>query len=121
MREYFLNSRTLKNRRRELRKNQTPAEILIWKHVRNRRLAGHRFTRQYSIGPYILDFYCPAKKLGIELDGGQHLAKDGSMYDQERTAYLQGFGITTVRFFNAEVIQNTQQVLSQILHSLSYL
>ena len=120
MQEYDLNNQRLKDRRRELRKNQTPAEKLIWQYVRNRRLGGFRFLRQYSVDPYILDFYCPAKKLGIELDGGQHRARDGSLYDQERDSYLQGFGITILRFQNEEAIENTQQVLDEILHSLSY-
>ena len=68
MRDYFINSRTLKDRRRELRKKQTPAEILMWAQTRSRKLGGYRFTRQYSVGSYILDFYCPAKKLGVELE-----------------------------------------------------
>ena len=120
MQEYDLNNPALKDRRRELRKNQTPAEKIIWEHVRGRRLGGYRFLRQYSVGFYILDFYCPAKKLGIELDGGQHRAKDGSMYDQERTAYLEGFGIKTIRFPNEEIMQNLPSVLNRILTSLSY-
>ena len=121
MNEYDINNPVLKDRRRELRKNQTPAEYVIWEKVRGRRLGGYRFTRQYSVGPYILDLYCPAKKLGVELDGGQHRARDGSLYDQERDAYLEGFGIKTVRFRNEEVMNNTPGVLETIMHTLSYL
>ncbi len=121
MQEYDINNPALKERRRELRRNQTPAEKIIWERVRGRRLDGFRFLRQYSVGSYILDFYCPSKKLGIEIDGGQHRAKDGSMYDQERTSYLEGFGIKTIRIQNEEVIKNRQEVLSKILQSLSYL
>lgn len=118
MQEYKLNSHLLKDRRRELRRNQTPEEKIIWELVRGHRLAGHHFVRQYSVGPYILDFYCPAKKLGIELDGGQHKAKDGSIYDQERTGYLEGFGIKTIRFENTQVLENLDDVPNKILNSL---
>ena len=121
MQQYDINSPILKDRRRELRKSQTPTEALIWERVRGRRLGGHRFLRQYSVGPYILDFYCPHVKLGIELDGGQHRARDGSLYDQERTAYLEGFSIRTIRFQNEDVIRDTQEVLNKSSLALSYL
>ena len=121
MQQYDINSPVLKDRRRELRKSQTPTEALIWERVRGRRLGGYRFLRQYSVGPYILDFYCPSAKLGIELDGGQHLARDGSLYDQERTAYLEGFSIRTIRFQNGDVIRDIQEVMTKISSSLSYL
>ena len=121
MQQYDINSPVLKDRRRELRKSQTPTEALIWERVRGRRLGEYRFLRQYSVGPYILDFYCPSAKLGIELDGGQHLARDGSLYDQERTAYLEGFSIRTIRFQNGDVIRDIQEVMTKISSSLSYL
>lgn len=70
--KFVRNDPVLKQRRRELRRNQTDAGKALWMKVRNRQLFGLRFFRQYSIGPYILDFYCPMEKLAIELDGGQH-------------------------------------------------
>ncbi len=116
-----INNPALKERRRELRRNQTPTEYALWQKIRGRQLSNYRFVRQYSVGPYILDLYCPAKKLGIELDGEQHYARDGLAYDEERAAYLAGFGIKTLRFRNKEVIENLPEVLKSILNSLSCL
>jgi len=64
------NAPILKQRRRDLRRNQTEAEKTFWSQVRNRQFYGLRFFRQYSIGPYILDFYCPKTNIAVELDGG---------------------------------------------------
>ena len=61
-----------KTRRRSLRKSSTDAERKLWSKLRNKQLAGLKFFRQYSVGPYILDFYCPTLRLDIEADGGQH-------------------------------------------------
>lgn len=82
------NKRKLKSRRRSLRKLQTPAERKLWAYLRNRRLNGFRFVRQYSVGWYILDFYCPKARLCVELDGSHHKRVDVSEYDNRRTAYL---------------------------------
>lgn len=121
MRKYILNSPILQDRRRALRKNQTQAETIIWQRVRSRRLGGYRFTRQYSVGPYILDFYCAAKKLAVEIDGAPHVHSEGKSYDRERTAFLEGFGIKTIRFQNDEVLSDAQKVLACILTTLSCL
>jgi very-short-patch-repair endonuclease len=71
-----------------------------------------KFFRQYSFGPYILDFYCPQKKLAVELDGGQHNQLDGREYDADRTNYLNVYGIEVVRFWNNEVLGNMDGVLA---------
>ena len=76
------NDQIQKLRRRELRKNQTEAEKLLWNKIRNRQLNNFKFYRQYSAGPYILDFFCPEIRLAIELDGEEH--KDRREYDKER-------------------------------------
>jgi very-short-patch-repair endonuclease len=73
---------------RQLRKNQTDAEKLLWSIFRSRQLLGLKFRRQHSIGPYILDFYCHDYKLCIELDGGQHYTKAGQQGDEARAAFL---------------------------------
>lgn len=73
---------------------------------------GFKFKRQHSIGPYILDFYCPDKKLAIELDGSQHL--NNKEYDQERDNYLLALDIKTVRFWNSEIDANIKGVLHDI-------
>ncbi|OGD05523.1 hypothetical protein A2379_01015 [Candidatus Amesbacteria bacterium RIFOXYB1_FULL_47_13] len=66
-----LNVKDLKNRRRQLRKDATETEILLWKELRNNQI-GHRFVRQYSVSGYVIDFYCPKYRLGVELEGGIH-------------------------------------------------
>ena len=109
---FLKNDRTLKDRRRELRRNQTEAERAFWAKVRNKQFHGFKFFRQYSFGPYILDFYCPEKKLAIELDGGQHNLPEGREYDAARTNYLNDHGVEVVRFWNNEVLGQMDGVLA---------
>ncbi|MDU0458824.1 MAG: endonuclease domain-containing protein [Geobacteraceae bacterium] len=111
---FLKNDPALKKRRLELRRNQTDAERTFWAHVRNKQFLGLKFFRQYSFGPYILDFYCPEKKLAVELDGGQHNLPDGREYDAERTAYLDGHGVKVVRFWNNEVLLELDSVLDSL-------
>ncbi len=94
-----------------LRKSQTKEESLLWANLRNSKL-GFKIKRQYSVGPYVLDFYCPAKKLAIEIDGVQHL--QNKEYDKLRSDYLSVFGIRVIRFWNNEVNQDIDLVLSKI-------
>jgi len=70
--KFRFNIKSLKDRRRELRSNQTEFEKILWTSLRGRKLNGFKFHRQYSIGPYIVDFYCPFIRLAIEIDGGHH-------------------------------------------------
>ena len=111
------NHPVLKPRRVELRKNQTPQEVILWAHLRGAQL-GFKFKRQHSIGPYILDFYYPDKKLAIELDGAQHIYN--KEYDLERTDYLLVLGIRTIRFWNSEINGNIKEVLHKIQNHLSF-
>ena len=111
---YLRNDPTLKQRRRELRHNQTEAEKILWAHLRNKQFFGMKFFRQYSIGPYILDFYCPTLKLAVELDGGQHNMFESKEYDAVRSEYLKGQGIDVTRFWNHEVLVDTENVLSEL-------
>jgi very-short-patch-repair endonuclease len=100
-------------RRRELRKRQTKQEEILWEHIRNHKL-GIKFKRQYSVGGYVLDFYCPELKLAIEIDGSQHLRKEEILYDEERTEFLQILGCSVLRFKNIEVDKNLEKVLLRI-------
>jgi len=111
---YYDNLSQYKKLRKLLRKNQTPAEYKFWSRVRNKRFYGFKFYRQYSIGRYILDFYCPSLKLCIEVDGSQHMQKDQMLYDQERTLCLHGMGIRIVRYWNSEVLGNIDGVLEDL-------
>jgi len=103
---------------RELRKNQTEAEKVLWHLLRNRKLVGFKFRRQHPVSPmYILDFYCAKIKLAVELDGAHHVEKAQQDYDIERTNVLKHLGIRVIRFTNEDVLNNIEQVLKQILDS----
>ena len=99
-------------RSRELRNNPTPAERKLWRVLSNRQLGGVRFNRQVVIRPYICDFVARSEKLVIELDGGQHA--EAVAYDKSRTAYLEARGYRVLRFWNNDVIQNIEGVVSKI-------
>jgi very-short-patch-repair endonuclease len=108
------NIQPLKPRRKELRSTMTPAEIRLWQALKHRQLDGLKFRRQPSIGPFIADFYCPAAKLVIELDGSAHDSEATQQQDAERTAYLVSLGLRVVRFENREVMANLEGVLCEI-------
>ncbi|PQO37977.1 endonuclease domain-containing protein [Blastopirellula marina] len=96
------------SRRRELRQTSTKAERLLWFALRNRNIAGLKFRRQVSVGPWIVDFLCVEENLVIELDGGYHdLIQDK---DQQREQQLIKAGYRVVRFANEEVIENLEGV-----------
>ncbi len=106
---------------RELRKNQTDAEQLLWGLLRNHRFANKKFRRQHPIARYILDFYCHELKLAIELDGGQHNENSARKYDEERTRFLNEQGIRVLRFWNNEVLRETQAVLESLWNAVNAL
>ena len=105
-------------RARHLRRRQTDAERRLWHHLRTRRLGGHKFRRQHTIGKYIVDFYCEDARLVIELDGGGHNEPQQKAYDKRRTSTLEQLGLTVLRFWNHELLLNTEQVLEVILEAL---
>ena len=98
-----------------LRQSQTQEETILWSKLRNNQL-GFKIKRQYSVGPYVLDFYCPSKKLAIEIDGSQHI--ENKEYDVERSDYLSVFGIKVIRFWNNEINVNIDGVLNKIISEL---
>ena len=104
----------LKANRKVLRNNLTQAEAVLWKLLKGSQLDGRKFRRQHSIGNYIMDFYCPAEKLCIELDGDAHFTTAGNEYDTERTAYLNSNGIRVLRYENLEVLNFQENVLADI-------
>lgn len=113
MKNQINNRKELKEFRKQLRKNLTPAEAALWKFLKGNRL-GRKFRRQHSIGNYILDFYCPNEKLAIELDGQDHFTNAGFEYDEDRTSYLATQGIRVIRFENDEVFKATDVVIEMI-------
>ncbi|MFV1983533.1 MAG: endonuclease domain-containing protein [Thiohalomonadales bacterium] len=102
----------LTTRARDLRKNSTDAEQLLWKHLRGRRLEGFKFKRQLVIEPYIVDFVCLDVKLIVEADGGQH--SEQIVYDNKRTTRLEYLGYRVLRFWNNDILNETQSVLETI-------
>lgn len=106
---------------RELRKDATPAEKLLWEHIRNRKLNGLKFRRQHPIDKFVVDFYCHEKNLVIELDGSVHDVKINKDYDEARTAMLAGLGIYVLRFRNEEVVDNISLVLEKISETVNIL
>ncbi|WP_194727015.1 endonuclease domain-containing protein [Noviherbaspirillum malthae] len=101
---------------REMRTGMTDAEALMWKLLRNRRVADAKFRRQHPMGRFILDFYCDEKKLAVEIDGGQHA--DAVDYDQARDAWLRQSGVRVLRFWNNQVLTETEAVMEVIYAAL---
>lgn len=101
-------------RRRALRRNSTDAEALLWAQLRAKRFMGLKFRRQHPCGPYILDFYCPARRLAVELDGGQHFDQAAEQYDLRRTAFLVRRGVQVLRFQNDFILRELCSVLEVI-------
>ena len=99
-------------RARELRRDSTEAEKLLWRRLRNRQVGGLKFRRQEQIGSYVVDFFCLERGLIVEVDGGQH-AK-GNVRDAARTEWLKDRGYRVTRFWNNEVVGNTDGVIEMI-------
>jgi very-short-patch-repair endonuclease len=100
-----------------LRANATDAERILWSILRGKQLAALRFRRQQPIGPYIADFFCPAIKLIVELDGSQHGADKVATYDKERSRFLESKGYRVLRFWNVEVMKDRDSVVEAILRA----
>jgi len=112
-----MRNKTLIKYARRLRKDITDTENEMWKHLRNRHLMGMKFRRQYPIGKYILDFACVEKKVGIELDGGQHAIMQAK--DRERDLFLKDKGYSIIRVWNNESLKNTEAILGYIVYELN--
>ncbi len=112
--QFTYNKPSLKEARRELRTHGTSAEAVLWTHLKNKQLGGRRFRRQYSVGNYILDFYCPSERLAVELDGAHHETSYGRQADQTRDEYLLELGIKVLRFENRLVFEEIDAVLAEI-------
>ncbi|MFD1765471.1 endonuclease domain-containing protein, partial [Sphingorhabdus buctiana] len=100
------------NRSRELRREASLAERLIWPALSSGKLSGHRFTRQYQIGPYFCDLVCRSAKLVVEIDGFSHDLRQG--YDARRDSFLRDQGYRVLRFANDDVMHNLEGVVATI-------
>jgi len=101
-------------KRRELRKKETKFESILWDKLKNRKFMNLKFRRQYGIGDYIVDFYCPKLKLVVEVDGEIHDIKEVLEYDKVREAFINGLGIKIIRFKNVEIIEDLNDVLKRL-------
>ena len=110
----FYYNKKLKSLARELRKNMTDTESLLWSRVRRKQLKGHQFYRQMAIENFIVDFFCPKAKLVIEIEGGQHYYDKGLEADKLRDGYITNLGLRVLRFTNLDVLQNIEGVLEHI-------
>ncbi len=104
-------------RARELRRKQTNAERLLWRHLRDRSIAGFKFRRQHPIGPFFVDFACLRARFVVELDGGQHV--EHARYDDVRTGFLERNGWRVSRFWDNDVLTQTDAVLNCIYDALT--
>jgi very-short-patch-repair endonuclease len=113
-----MDSSTSLLRRRRLRLRSTLAQAALWSYLRGSRVAGFKFRRQHPFGPFILDFFCPKRRLAIELDGGQHHERRAIGSDHRRAALLAAHGITLLRFPCDRILRNPASVLTVIAFAL---
>jgi very-short-patch-repair endonuclease len=106
---------SLRNNARKLRRDMTDVERVLWRLLRDRRLAGYKFRRQAPFGNFILDFVCDDRRLVVEADGGQHADSQG---DRERDAFLRRNGFAVIRYWNHEILENAEGVVFDLLHRL---
>ena len=107
------NVRSRKSFRKELRHSLTAAEAVLWNHLKGSQL-GQKFRRQFSVGPYIVDFFCPECRVAVELDGAKHFTEEGARHDAVRDEYLRAQDIRVLRFENKAVYENLEFVLETI-------
>ena len=111
-------NKNLKELARVLRKNMTDAERFLWSKIRRKQLKEFQFHRQKNIGDYIVDFYCPAAKLIVEIDGGQHYSEENIVKDEVRDKFLSDLGFRVLRFSNSDVFKNIEGVVEEIYNHL---
>ncbi|NET82764.1 MAG: endonuclease domain-containing protein [Moorea sp. SIO1F2] len=104
----------LKERARQLRKNMTPGELTLWKHLKGKQMCGYDFDRQRPIDQFIVDFYCKKLMLAIEIDGYSHDSEEAQERDRERQARLESLGVRFLRFQEEEVCDEVEGVLRVI-------
>lgn len=111
---FLYNNPKLKIRRKDLRNRVPEPEQILWYWLRNKNLKGYKFRRQYGVGYYILDFYCPKLRLAIEIDGDSHFRSKAIPYDQVRQRFLERKNIKVLRFTNTEVAGNIEEVINKL-------
>jgi very-short-patch-repair endonuclease len=107
--------------RKKLRKDMPTAEAILWSELMGKQLNGLKFRRQYGVGPYILDFYCPKLRFAIEVDGDSHFDEKAEKYDKRRQEYIENKGIKFFRCTNTDVYENMDGVIEDILYEVKRL
>jgi len=105
---------------KRLRKTSTDAERVLWRSLQGRQLDGLKFRRQHPIGPYVVDFACLERSVVVEIDGGQHAEEAQEAKDGVRDKWLQDEGFRALRFWNHEVLSNTEGVVEAIRAACLY-
>jgi len=113
------NKTEVKCLRRCLRRNAPLPESILWSQLRNRQLSNSKWKRQYSIGKFVVDFYCAERRLAIEIDGDSHFNKKAQEYDKEREEYIKSMDINFLRFTNMDVMNNLEGALEKIIFNLT--
>jgi very-short-patch-repair endonuclease len=114
----IFNKTSEKEKRQRLRNSMTEEEVILWSRLKSRQVGGYKFRRQYGVGPFVVDFYCPEKKLAVEVDGGGHFEDDAIQKDRKRQSAIEKFGIRFLRITNLDIRKNLQGVLMAIEDSL---
>ena len=112
-------NKKLKHLSRNLRKNMTDAENLLWSKLKSKQMLGFQFYRQKTIGNYIVDFYCPKSNLVIEIDGGEHYSEKKLKSDEVRDNYMEENELTVLRYSDLDVLQNLEIVLEDIFKNIN--
>jgi very-short-patch-repair endonuclease len=112
----LFNLKSYQGKRRFLRKNMTKAEVVLWQELKGKNL-GFKFRRQFGVGQYIVDFYCPEIKFAIELDGDVHTFKSTQYRDKQRQEFLENNNIFIKRYWNSEVLNHLDSILEDIYNT----
>lgn len=113
---YLFNHPKRKRLRQKLRKESPKAEGILWNQLKGRQLNDLKFIRQYGIGSYVVDFYCPRLRLVIEADGPSHFKRSAEEYDKKRQSFIEQFNIHFLRFTNTDIYENLDGVIEEIIY-----
>ena len=111
------NQQNQKQIRKILRKQPIKAERMLWYRLKNKQL-GYKFRRQFGVGKYVVDFYCPNLKIAIEVDGCTHSSDKELMHDKNREEFLTSVGVKTIRFFNSDIYNHIDEVIDKIIRTI---
>ncbi len=115
---FLCNDKGQEKFRRELRARSTPAETILWQHIRAKRFMDFKFRRQYGVGKYILDFYCSKLRLAIEIDGDSHFEDTAIISDRVRESFLRKHNIQTIRFTNHDIYYDFENVVNRLRQAI---